>query len=232
MKKSISFLFVLLILTACGKKDEPTPEVTFTLNISGFRLMTTKSGSLKSQQVDFDSFTHKYPSGSLTFITATGVTYTFNTGSSPIDNFSFTLPVGSYTLSGEGGLPDGYGSSTISFTISSQVITIEETTTEIDVTLTPTCALFLVSDENALIDTAYISAIHHPFYIDTTIRYSYFEPTSGYRAYIVKKDGAILDILTGNLQVGYEYDIIITDAGTTQTLNLNPTFTKVDTITW
>ncbi len=231
MKKIISLLFLLLILAAC-KKDEPIPEVTFTLNISGFQITAKEFGGLKSHQVDFDSFIHKYPTGSLKFSNSSGVNYNFNSGSSTIDNFSITLPVGSYTLSGEGGIPDKYGWDKMSFTISSQDITIEESTTEIDVTVTPSCALFLVSDENALIDTAYISAIHHPFYIDEPFRYSYFEPYSGHRAYVVKKDGATLDILTGNLQIGYIYQIMVTDTGTTQTLNLNPVFLKVDLVIW
>ena len=231
MKKVIPFFFALLSLAACQKENQPKPEVTFKLSISGFYVSSKTFSTLKSSQVDFNNFKHKYPPGTLTFKRSGGPTYTFNTGSLPIDQFSITLPIGTYTLTGEGGTPNIHGSAIMSFTISSQDVTITDTTTLVDVTLTPTCALFLVADENALVDTAYFGSLDHPFFVDNIFRYAYFKQSS-YSGIIVKKNGETLSIPTSTCQIGHIYEIIVTDTGTTQTLKLDPNFTIEDPISW
>jgi len=67
---------------------ESPAEVSFTLNISGFQVTTDDFGSLKSTEVDFGSFNHKYPSSGLKFTNSDGVVWAFNTGSVPIDSFT------------------------------------------------------------------------------------------------------------------------------------------------
>jgi len=236
MNKFIIPIVTILFLISCSK-DQPKPEVTFKLNISGFQITTKEFGKLKSEADTFDTFTHKYPVGTLVFINSDEVTYTFNTGETVIDSFSITLPVGKYKLSGtgmDGNRLDRYshGKARMALEIAEQEINITETTTQINVTVTPQCGLFLVYDPESLINIAYIDSGEYPFFIDGFFRYSYFQPTSGYRAYIVKNDGAVLDILTGNLNIGYIYEFIVTNSGTSQSLNLNPGFTALEPVVW
>lgn len=233
MKKIFQILLLILLMPACNKKEERIPEVTFTFNISDFNINTKDYTDLKSQQESFfDDFTHKYPSGSLTFVNSENMTFYYNTEPYPIDKFSVTLPVGNYSISGEAGLSDPLGANTMSFTLPLQDITIEESTTEIDISVTPTCALFIITDEKDLLDSAYINDPNRPLYIESVYRYSYFKPESGNRVYLTKKEGASLNFSTGNLQVGYIYKIIVTDDNTSQTIILNPDFTISDLITW
>ena len=67
---------------------------------------------------------------------------------------------------------------------------------------------------------------------DGIFRYSYFAPNSDYLLGIFKDDGAVLSINAGDFQVGYLYKIVVTEAGTTQTLNLTPTFAVTEAVTW
>ena len=135
-------------------------------------------------------------------------------------------------LTGTSGDIGKYGNSAMSLTIDSQEITIESSTTQIDVIVTPTCGLILVADENSLVDRAYMDEANpENFSTEGIFWYRYFRP-SGVYARIAKKDGAVLSILTQNLETGHIYQIEVTDSGTTQDINLNPSFTKDIPVIW
>ena len=89
-----------------------------------------------------------------------------------------------------------------------------------------------MADEGLLVDQAYINSSEHAFSMDGIFRYSYFKPNTGYIASVVKKDGSKLSIVTGNLQIGYIYQIEVTDSGTSQNINLDPNFEENDPIIW
>ena len=94
-----------------------------------------------------------------------------------------TLPVGTYTLTGSGSARAILeGNSEMVLEINSQTIEITESTTSINVTVTPLVALILVADEDQLINECYC--------------------------------------------------ITVTDAGTTQTIDLNTNFVVEDLVTW
>lgn len=233
MKKVCLCLFAVLLITACEKKEDVSPEVTFTLNVSGFQITSSEFGGLKSAPADdFDSFIHKYPAGTLTFVNSDGIEYSFTTGTTSIDQFSITLPIGTYTLTGEGGIPEKWGDPVMALSIDSQEIVIEESTTSINVTVTPQCALFLISDADNLIDKSYFSSENRPFYVDGNLWYAYFKPYSTVSAFILKTDGAMLTVSTANLQLGYIYKILVTELGTTQILELNPVFVDTEPVSW
>ena len=104
---------------------------------------------MKSAAAAFDNFVHKYPDGAIQFINQNGVTYRFGTAAVPINEFSITMPVGAYTLSGHdgnGGTASATGSEEMALIINSQTVNIHDTTTILNVVVTPTCALFLISD--------------------------------------------------------------------------------------
>ena len=97
---SILFLTALSFFTSCEK--QPLPDVTFTLNVSGFNLTTTEFGGLKSLS-SLSDFNHHYGPGVLSFSLQEGddyISWLFETGNQPINNFSITLPASVYTLSG------------------------------------------------------------------------------------------------------------------------------------
>jgi len=230
MKKILLISIALIQIVGCSKKDETPPEVTFKLSISGFSLSTEKFGDLKSQNA-FESFTHKYPTGMvLTFSTTNGLIYTFNTGGTPLNEFGFTLPVGEYSISGTTGGMTWSGDSWMALAINSQSVTITESTTQLDISVTPLCALILISDEYSLVDKAYIDSETYPLFTQGVLRYKYFYPSKS--VYIIKKDGAQLEMETDSWQFGYVYKIEVTNSGTSRSLNINPNFIDADTIIW
>lgn len=232
-KLFIPIFATLLILIGCAEKEEPKPEVTFYINISGFQIESDDFGSLKSYyEAPFDSFYHKYPSGSITFIDEDNTQYTLNTGANSIDGYGVTLKVGTYTITGTGGVSDRKGAAKMAFTIESQEIIISDTTTIIDITVKPTVALILVYDIDRLVINTYVQELPNTFYTDGNFYYTYLQRESGWHAYIKKSDGATLDILTYTLQHGYVYKIIVTDSGTSMQLDMTPTFTETELISW
>lgn len=158
MKKLIIPLIVLVIITGCTK-EEPATEVTFTINVSGFYITTDDFGVMKSTNGVFDSFTHKYESGTINFTAQSGAVYKFNTNTSSLDGYSITLSAGSYQLTGESIVAQPIPISRMSFTIPEQAVEITEITTEIDINITPTCGLMLVADQSSQVKKAFLVGI-------------------------------------------------------------------------
>ncbi len=236
MRKISLFVIGLAILAGCTKKEEPLQEVSFMLNVSGFNITTSDFGSLKSIEALFDGFEHKYTGGTLNFEAPSGVVYGFDTQDTPIDEFVFSLTPGTYSLTGAGLPGASVGRDGMIFNIGAQEITITESTTAIDVVVTPTCALILVSDALAQVSSALIRPVSPPpswvFFTDGIFYYTYIEPTSGYYAEITKLDASTLTMQTGLLQVGYVYQIEVTDGSGSMVLNLDPLFTEAETVVW
>jgi len=236
MKKLIFPFIILVILTGCTKEETP-PEVTFTLSITGFNITTSDFGALKSNQADvFDSFSHKYSGGELHFEAPSGAIYVFDTNGQNMEGFAITLPVGTYTLSGHGGIADSRGTNAMTFNIPEQDVIINESTTSIDMTVSPTCALLLVADQSGLIDQAYIKRPNLDgtwnFATDGIFLFKYILPASTHVAYIKKTNLSELRINTGTLQVGYVYKVEVTDAEGNMILNFIPEMTDAETIVW
>jgi hypothetical protein len=236
MKKLISIFLGLLVIAGCTK-EEPVAEVTFTINIIGFNITSDEFGSLKSIQADiFSDFDHKFSGGELNFTTSSEVPYIFDKKDYSIEGFTITLPVGTYQLSGFGGTASYAGTAGMAFNIPVQEIIIEPTTISIDVTVTPECALFLVADQFDQVKEAFIAGASRPpswpFFEDGIYKYTYFEPTTGFVAHIVRLDDTELKIYTTNLQKGYVYKIEITDGSSGMGLNINPTFEDAEIVIW
>jgi hypothetical protein len=236
MKKfSFQLMFIiscgLLILPSC-KKDEPKLEVTFHINISGFIIESDDFGSLKSTETgEFDAFVHTFPSGTIIFTDVTsGAKYTYSTGTFCINGYAFTMPIGSYKITGYGGEVSVAGWHTMSFTIPEQTITITEQTTTIDINVAPTCTLIVVYDENNLVQHAYISNNGNDLYVQGKYYYTYM--ALQYNCIIEKYDGAILTIHTNTLKIGYYYKVIVTEAGGSTTIDLDPGFTETEPFGW
>lgn len=237
MKKLIPILLLVTFFASCEKED-PVKEVTFTLNVSGFQITSTEFGSLKSGQNEiFDNFIHKFSAGNINFTNSDGVRYKFHTLTYPINEFEITLPSGDYTITGSGGNTNPLGLETMAFEIPSQNVSITESTTQINITLKPTCALFLVADQSGLVNQAEIrQQAHNPpknyFYEDGNLLYSYFLPSDDYIMEIQKIDESVLQIWTKDLSVGYIYEILVSETGKTQTLEIDEGFTQSETIIW
>lgn len=235
MKKLLTFAFAALILAGCTKNDEPLPEVSFSINVSGFNITTDDFGSLKSTEALFDGFEHKYPAGILRFNAPSGAVYTFDTNGESIEDFVFSLSPGTYQIVGEGGTATVAGSDAMPFIIDTQSITIEESTTEISVTVTPTCGLILVSDASGLVESAMMTRYETPdydFYTDGIFYYTYFGIGNNWYAEITKTGGFTLTLYTPNLQIGYAYQIEVTDAAGSMSLGLDANFTEAETVVW
>ncbi len=224
-------LLILFLLGQCSKEEHPT-EVTFTIRISGFIIETDDFGGLKSASEDpFDGFTHKFAEGKISFTDSEGVVYTFGEG--PIDGMPITLPVGEYTLTGEAGSPFDNGNHTLSFLIEEQQATISESTTLINITVTPTCALILVYDEFDLVASAYMNEPENSFYTDGLYYYIYFLPKEGWEAHILKTDGAELVLSVSTfLPVGHLVKVIVTESGTSMGVDLTPVFSESNPVSW
>lgn len=235
--KKLNLLLLVIIALGCSKKDDPKPEVTFSINISGFNITTDDFGSLKSTQADiFSDFDHKFSGGELIFRAPSGAIYNFNTNGISIDGFKITLPLGTYQLSGNGGSPSYGGGPKMAFSIPSQGIVIGASTISIDVTIAPECALILVADQLNLLEEAYIAPVpsppSYPFFQDGIYLYTYFEPRSQFWANIIKKDATKLTMDTGNLKKGYVYKIEVTDGEAGMGIDLNPEFVDAEIVVW
>ena len=165
------------------------------------------------------------------FTNSNNLSYTF-TSIIPLNEFSMTLPVGTYTLTGSGSARAILeGNSEMVLEINSQTIEITESTTSINVTVTPLVALILVADEDQLINECYISSTSNSLVTEGVLRYAYVV-NGGKNVTITKNDGVRLDISLLYIQIGHIYCITVTDAGTTQTIDLNTNFVVEDLVTW
>ena len=142
------------------------------------------------------------------------------------------MPIGEYTIEGGGGTATEYGTSEMSLVIPTQSISITESTTSISITVTPTCALILIIDPESLTTHAYIEAPNQAFTEIDGFKYTYLKPQSGFHAMIYKTNGALLDILTYYLKLGYIYRIQVTNSEGSQQLILYPNFTEYSSIVW
>lgn len=150
---------ILITLTNCQKKDmspttNPAEMVSFKFNVSAFTIKDATFKGLSDDSI-FNTFKYWYPfnSDSVIFTAKDGTVYHPLTGNwyQSIDQESFTLPIGEYTLSGNSGSRDIYGQD-MSFELLSQKITITADTKTVPITLTPTCYLILVADPYYVID--------------------------------------------------------------------------------
>lgn len=219
-------IFPILLLSFfvfCDRQERQVPDVTFTINIQGFSLETEEFNDLKSVNQDiFNGFIHKYSPGILIFTAIDGTEFSFNTGSTTINNFRITLPAGEYSLSGMAQSGGNLSEDAISFLIPMQDVTIEELTTEIDINVTPSCMLVIIADEDSLVEKAYVENESNPFYIDGIYSYSYVANLTTTIAYIVKKDGTQLEFLVGKSGSAHIYQIIVTVDGTTEIVIPDP----------
>ena len=186
-------------------------------------------GDLKSGSI-FDNFLHTYPTGNLTFTKSNGFVFTFNSGGTPLDEFSITLPVGDYIVSGEGGdSPTWAPMTAMSLAINSQSISVTESTTQIDITATPTCTCIVVADENSVVNKVFIDLERDPLFSQDIFWYCYLYPSKPVR--ILRNNGELLSLETVDWLFGYIYKIRVTDAPQ-QPFNINPGFLEGDSIVW
>jgi hypothetical protein len=233
--KNLIITLLLVLLAGCTKTENSPVEVT--INISGFNITIDEFSTLKGITEDeFSGFQHYYLAGILTFSSPSGAVYTFSTNLNSIDGFKVTLSPGTYQLSGSSNSGSYAGTSGMSFTIPSQEIIVGEITTSIDITVTPTCGLILVADQNSLIGTAIIRPElpppSWPFFKDGNFYYTYFQPKNSHYAHLTKKDATYLTMNTVLLKVGYIYKIEVTDGTTGTSFNLNSIFEDAETIVW
>lgn len=229
MNKIIVPVLLGMLIFSCSKIPDPVPEITFTLNVSGFQITKDNFGEFKSTADEFSSFVHKYPTATITFVNEHDEIYNFTTDV-PLDEYSFALPIGDYTISGTGGNREKLGDLAMALTIDQQQIIITESTTSVDITVTPTVSLFLVAEEGDQFDKAYINTEDYSFYPNGELHYIYFMPHSTTTIYIYKKDGGLYSSATSDLNNGYVYKIVLLDAGSSQSFNITPTFTEPGTI--
>ncbi|MBA7532324.1 hypothetical protein ES705_24550 [subsurface metagenome] len=175
MKKLLTVILGIVILSfvwlGCNKQEEQpvTPEVTFTLSISGFDITVSEFSNLKSENA-FEDFTHVYPSGSLQFThLSTGTDYKFQSGEKSIDYFKITLPIGEYSINGNCGSVKPWGEETMGFLIEPQIIIVEENTISVNVIATPRCALILLDEELSSVDTTMFIYNGSYFYFTTLV---------------------------------------------------------------
>lgn len=123
-----------------------------------------------------------------------------------------------------------FGGKKMRYIIPQKNVIINDSTSKISVSLKPECALFLVVDEYALVDSAYIIRIsdvlpthQNEFNHNGKYKYSYFLPNEkagDIYAKIIKKNRNILKMNTKNAQTGNIYKIKVTDEGDSQTIDL------------
>lgn len=129
---------IYIALTGCNKDLE---YAEFNLNVSAFNVQT----SLFKGDDPFASFVHKYSRNmSITFI-GSDIRFEFLTGDKTIETFKFSVPVGTYKISGKS-YTNAEVSAYMSFDITEQTISISESTTSMPISITPTCCLLIVAD--------------------------------------------------------------------------------------
>ena len=226
-------------MSSC-KKQNTQPIAEFTLNVSSF---TIKSVIFKSSETDeFSAFAHVYPTNSSVLFTGTnGESFQFYTGDYTLETFKFALPVGTYTINGNGGDNDE-GSTYMSYEIPSQSITVASQVTSISITINPTCCLILVADPNSLIDTTSEPRLDtrntngnqliYMIDFNTTLKYLYVVPTDISNFMILKKDSSqlVCNPTSACFSIGYIYKILLNNGSTTTILN--PVFQNTTTISF
>ena len=160
--KLLIAIMALTLMTSCQKTNvdptiKPTELVSFKFDIASF---TVKDGIFKSLNEDsiFNLFKHIYPRlNTVHFVDKDGMSLGPDLQHSYIslDNRTFTLPAGDYTLTGGSEIAPYTISPDILYTIDPQKVTIAQDTKVVPVTLTPTCWLVLIADPYLQIDTTY-----------------------------------------------------------------------------
>jgi hypothetical protein len=218
--KKLMILAVLLsaLLMSCEKEPVAPEMVKFTLNVNGYVVEMDDFNTLKSATA-FDDFVHVYPNNcSVSFNnTVSGVSYSFSTGDYRLNEFTFTLPAGNYTISGSGGEAVLTGTEAMYFKINSggNLVEINESTISVNVNLTPnSCVLILVDDPLNLMTEAILGAKNDPFYVQGECLYVYAYTTGNTPFYIYKNDGTrLLMHINDEIRSGTVCKITLTEEG-------------------
>lgn len=227
MKKLITFLLLGLFLTlGCTKEKPETEQVTFKVNVSAFDI---QENSFKGKTISpFDEFEHQYPTNSSITFTSTntlpGNTYAYTTGDSTIQTCLFTLPIGEYNVTGNGGNYCYLGKPQIKYTIAEQNIEITNTTTHINLILTPNCTCIILYDQYSLLAIRNIvyqwNVANCGFWKQNNLYYTYIRPaTTDYYLFLKKKNNSTFECATSIFKIGYKYHITVNSEG----MPINPT---------
>jgi len=195
---------------SCEKEEVtvPTELVTFKLNVAEF---SSSQHGMKSAELEYTDFEHKYKGADITFISSEGKEWQFTT-TTDLESFSISLPVGTYTVSGESTIPSRYGEKDASYTISNQDIIITTGVEKVNITITSTCALILVKDEKDLLSTSRIYyGQAYPLCIENSFKYTYVRPYGTIELQLYKKTGESFKMETNKMEIGYIYYIVVTD---------------------
>jgi hypothetical protein len=240
MKKSKQYIKLLLAIvlliasTSCQKTPldpttEPVEMVTFKLNIS---TVTVQQSTFKSLDRDsiFNLFKQQYPAdATISFKATDGTLYgpsdaqpiEYDLQSLPLDEETFILPVGDYTVTGACGITLNTAITyQLNYFILDQKVTITKDTKLLPITLSPGGYLILLADPYSQVDrsnTQNDAAYNYRGYIkvlrqfnNTCLRYIYIGCDGAGNSFgFTKIDNTRVDFDLSQFKAGYIYKIYV-----------------------
>lgn len=215
-------LILLLSISSC-KKEEEIPVISFSLKLTGFEFTQAYADSPE----EFSAFEH-HLSGGVLRCEGEGQSYSFSFEKDSLETTVFELPAGDYRLSIGMDRASLYGQPWATFQLSDLEVYIGKESTQIELSIEPDCAVFLVQDVFQKLDQgAYMIEKHayangfftaYPLSEDTVsgLYYTYFTPdtdTDDPSAFLWFYEGEPGEeeggLPTANLESGTRYDIEI-----------------------
>jgi len=232
MKKVLLLItMIATIFMSCEKNEVSTEPVTFKLKVSDF---TSDAIPMKSTSVAYTDFKHKYKGADVTFTNSDGQTWQFNTTTN-LEDFSISLPTGTYTVSGQSSRAMPFPQTGASYVIPVQEIIVTNDTETVNITVTSTCTLILIENSAKQLYRNYIrnrsTGADADFIKDDTFNYGYIEANDNTFIYLSKVSGESFTMETSELEIGFVYYIVVTKTKVTG-VTLTNDFQLWGTITW
>jgi hypothetical protein len=213
----VILLLSIVFIKGCTyeEEEELKPWARFHIKISGFEIEPEDYKVPNPALVlPFDSFSHKYAPAKIYFEVNKYVRHTVYTANKDINKYLVKLPVGTYTVFGGDIKYNWYFGAKMGYYINKQEITIIDTTTVINLKVSPKCGLLLIVDVDSSIERCYIKNpnFSYPFINEGDLYYIYFKSSSNTYAYFEMVNDTIYCISTSFFQDdGYINKLISTN---------------------
>lgn len=212
MNKIALLLLSVFTLTACPNSNPVTEKVHLKINIVGLDFISEETDSLKSAFLDvFSEFEHNYAYTDI-YLYSDDAHYNISSGRIG-QGVSTAISVGKYQVNGYGGYSSPLGIGELSFILPEQEAVVESGTANMNLNAIPDCGLILIADVFDQLKSAYLTgegAKGLEFSESGHYRYTYFSPTAGFQAHIIKENDEEVVMDTKDLKTGrvYKFEIL------------------------